>query len=68
MSDEVVLELVEEYIIDGEHRFKLRIKGTKLILNVTAENLEEAVKKAIPMIKSFNLYSWMESENRSDLV
>lgn len=53
----IVLELVEEYIIDGERRFKLRIKGTNLVFNVSGDNLEEAAKRAISMVKSLKLNS-----------
>lgn len=54
-GEEVVLELIEEYVIDGERRFKLRIKGTNLVFNVSGDNLEEAVKKATSMIKSLKI-------------
>ncbi|MEM4499007.1 MAG: hypothetical protein QXH57_02715 [Sulfolobales archaeon] len=50
-ENELVLELIEEYIIDGERRFKLKIKGTNLVFNVSGSNLEEAVRKATSMIK-----------------
>lgn len=56
-GEEVVLELIEEYIIDGERRFKLRIKETDLVFNVSGDNLEEAVKKTTSMIKSLKLDS-----------
>ncbi len=49
---EIVLELIEEYIVNGEHRFKLRIKGTNFVINVAADSLDEAVRKAAPIIKS----------------
>ncbi len=56
MNTEIELELVEEYIINDEHRFKLRVKGTKLIFNVSATNLEEAVNKVITIMKSLKLF------------
>lgn len=55
MGEEVVLELVEEYVINGEHRFKLRMKGTNLVFNVSGDSLEDAVRKAVSIIKSLKL-------------
>jgi len=55
MSEGVTLELIEEYIIMGEHRFKLRLRGTNIVFNVSANSLEEAVSKAINMIKGLKI-------------
>ena len=43
---EYQLELIEEYFLHGERRFRLRLQGTKLVVNVSAVSLEEARKKA----------------------
>ncbi len=40
------LEIVEEYVIDGEKRFRVRVKGTKIVLNVSASSPHEAATKA----------------------
>jgi uncharacterized protein YpuA (DUF1002 family) len=55
VKKDLELEVIEEYVIDGIHRFKLRIKGSNIIFNVSAEDLEEAVKKVIDMMKSLKL-------------
>ena len=40
------LELIEVYELLGEKRFRFRVKGSKIVINVSAEDLEEARKKA----------------------
>jgi hypothetical protein len=40
------LEVVEEYVLLGEKRFRVRVKGTKLYVNVAAGSREEALEKA----------------------
>ncbi|BEP16963.1 hypothetical protein PYJP_03150 [Pyrofollis japonicus] len=49
------LELVEKYELLGEKRFRFRIKGTSLYINVSAENEDEALKKAMQMVKELEL-------------
>ncbi len=44
------LELVEKYEVGGQRRFRLRIKGTNIILNVEAEDEEEALRKAAELM------------------
>jgi len=34
-------EIIEEYFLNGEHRFRLKLKGTNIIVNVVAETPEE---------------------------
>jgi len=55
MKKDIELEVVEEYVIDGVHRFKLKVKGSNIVFNVNAENLEEAVRRVIDMMKSLKL-------------
>ena len=40
------LEIVEEYVIEGKKRFRVGIKGTKIVLNVSASSPHEAATKA----------------------
>lgn len=40
------LEIIDEYIIEGDHRYRIKVKGTKIILNISAKNSEEALEKA----------------------
>jgi hypothetical protein len=39
-------EIIEEYIIQGDRRFRLRVKGTEILINVSANSREEALEKA----------------------
>ncbi len=49
------LEVVEQYELLGEKRYRLRIKGTSIYLNVSASNEKEALDKASKMIKELRL-------------
>lgn len=40
------MEIVEEYVQHDTKRFKVRVKGTKVIINVSAEDAKEALEKA----------------------
>ncbi|GEM_PF-743034 len=54
------LELVEEYILHGERRFRLRLQGTRLVINVSATSLEEAVKKASRILERIRASKLLE--------
>ncbi len=60
MSQSYELEIVEEYELLGEKRYRLRIKGTSIYLNVAADNPEKAVEKAIKMINDMRLDALVE--------
>lgn len=45
------LEVVEEYILLGERRFRVRIKGTSIYVNVAASSPEEALEKARALLE-----------------
>jgi len=53
---DVELELIEEYIYAGQHRYRFRIKDTNIVLNVAAENLDEGVKRAVELLKKLKLF------------
>lgn len=59
-SREVELELIEEYELLGERRFRFRIKGTNIVINVGASKLEEAKEKAIKIIEDMRLIEFLE--------
>ena len=42
----VELEIIEEYLLEGERRYRVRVKGTRIVLNVGASSPEEALEKA----------------------
>ncbi len=48
-------ELLEEFVINDEHRFRIKIRGTNVILNVSADSLEEAIKKALEIIEKLEI-------------
>jgi len=54
-DEEITLELIEEYEYAGEKRFRFKIKGTNIIINVEAENSESAAKKAVKMIRMLKI-------------
>ncbi len=39
-------EIIEEYLLLGERRFRVRVKGAMIVFNVSASSPEEAVEKA----------------------
>ncbi len=48
----VEFELVEEYYYAGQRRFRLKVRGTSITVNVAADNLDEAVEKAFEILRS----------------
>jgi len=50
-SKKIELELVEEYFYAGQHRFKLRVRGTSLVINVSANDIDEASRKAYEILR-----------------
>lgn len=49
-------EVVEEYFLNGEHRYRLRVKGTNVIVNVSADTLDEAASKAAGLLDKTKAY------------
>ncbi len=45
-KQEKVLEVIEEYIIEGKKRFRVRVKGTNIVFNVSANSPNEAASRA----------------------
>jgi len=56
------LELVDVYKYEGfpQKRFRFRITGTRIYLNVGAETVDEAVKKAHQIVDEMQLYKLVE--------
>jgi hypothetical protein len=50
-SKDLELEVIESYKLMGEPRFRVRVKGTRMVINVHALNEEEALKKARKMLE-----------------
>ncbi|MCX8184921.1 MAG: hypothetical protein RMI56_00090 [Sulfolobales archaeon] len=47
----IELDLIEEYVYRGESRFRFKVRGTNLIVNVRAGDVNEAIEKAIEVLK-----------------
>lgn|GEM_PF-799942 len=58
-------EIVEEYELLGEKRYRLRIKGTSIYINIAAENVNEALKKAESMVNELQLGKLVEVLSRN---
>ena len=54
-------ELVEEYFLEGEHRYRLKVKGSNLIINVAANSLEEAASKAAGVLEQTNAAAFINA-------
>lgn len=55
MPEGYELSIVEEYELLGEKRYRLRIGGTSIYINVAASSPEEALEKAKKMITELQL-------------
>ena len=50
----VELEIIEEYLLEGDRRYRVRVKGARIILNVSAGSPEEALEKATRLYKKIS--------------
>ena len=48
-------EVIEEYELMGEKRFRVRLRGTNIVFNVSASNRDEAIAKALEMAKNLEI-------------
>ena len=55
------LEIIEEYELLGERRYRVRVKNTVLVFNVRADNPEEAKSKALELMKKLGIESILEA-------
>ncbi|MEM1623205.1 MAG: hypothetical protein QXZ60_02205 [Sulfolobales archaeon] len=53
----VELDLIEEYVYWGEKRYRFRIKGTNIVVNVRADSVDEGIEKAIEVLKKIGYFS-----------
>ncbi len=44
------LEVIEEYTIEGRKRFRVKLRGTKVVVNVSASSPHEAASKAAALL------------------
>ncbi len=55
------LEVLEEYSVAGEKRFRILVRGTNIILNVKAGNEEEALTRARELAEKMGLPEFLDS-------
>jgi len=53
--DKQDFEVIEEYELMGEKRFRVRLKQTNLVFNVAASSREEAIEKALNIARSLEI-------------
>ncbi len=55
MNNISIVEIVERYELLGEQRYRVRVKGTNFYLNIKASSDEEALRKALELIRVLKL-------------
>ena len=53
MDVELVIE--DHYILENDSRYKVRVKGTNIIVNVSASSEDEALEKAMKLLEKSRL-------------
>ncbi|MEM1696069.1 MAG: hypothetical protein QXS14_00255 [Desulfurococcaceae archaeon] len=49
------LKVVEVYELFNEKRYRIRVEGTNIVINVSAPSEEEALRKALSILAQANL-------------
>ena len=49
------LKVVEVYELFNEKRYRIRVEGTNIVINVSATSEEEALRKALSILAQANL-------------
>ncbi len=55
MVDKRDLRIIEKYVFLGQMRYRIQVLGTNVVLNVAADDDEEAIRKALDMAKKIGL-------------
>lgn len=53
----VELDLVEEYVYAGERRYRFKVRGTNMMVNVRADSVEEGIERAVEILKKIGYLS-----------
>ncbi len=53
----VELDLLEEYVYAGEKRYRFKVRGTNIVVNVRADSVEEGVERAIEVLRKIGYLS-----------
>ncbi|MEO3992810.1 MAG: hypothetical protein QN229_00620 [Desulfurococcaceae archaeon TW002] len=56
------LEIIEEVLVEGGKRYRIRLVNTNITFNVSANNPEEAVRKAAELVVKLGLTSLKKGE------
>ncbi len=59
-----LLELVEEYTCGSQLRYRFRVKDTNIVLNISANSIDEAWSKAIKMFNELGINEVIEEVKR----
>ena len=59
---EPALEVVEEILVEGGKRYRIRLVNTNITFNISASSPEEAVKKAAELALKLGLVSLKKEE------
>ncbi len=54
-------DILEEYNLNGEHRYRLKVRGYDVLINVAANNVEEAIAKATAMLDKVRVEKYLRS-------
>ena len=52
---DVELVIEDHYILENDSRYKVRVKGTNIIVNVSASSEDEALEKAMKLLEKSRL-------------
>lgn len=55
MSSKPALEVIEEVVVEGGRRYRVRLVNTNITFNVSANNSEDAVRKAAELAVKLGL-------------
>ncbi|AEM38837.1 hypothetical protein Pyrfu_0968 [Pyrolobus fumarii 1A] len=53
-------EVIEEYELMGEKRFRVRLKGTNIVFNVAANDAKDAVERAVELARKLEIDKVLE--------
>jgi len=61
----IVLEIVDVYRYEGfpEKRVRIRLVGTNIVFNVVADSVDEAVQKALKIVKHLRLERLVQQDS-----
>jgi hypothetical protein len=61
LSGGLELEIVERYTLLGEERWRVRVRGTRIVVNVAASSPEEALERAREVLERVGVRSLLEA-------